>query len=509
MPPQPAKRSSFRSSLLPILQFLDLTRHPLRYVLIVIILVIATGTFGVLFFLAAPGSVGDLREDYVSREAYTFRALELDGMYATVIIDNGGALIPVYGSGHQVTAVVITGTGTITLKAAPSAHADLAALAGDPKATSLETTFDGCYLPVTYQELETIKDDCSAEVSHAYGIHVPAAEAVLRDVRRDPNLVMVFGQTRQFTEGAPVSAFFKSERYGGITILEGPTVTITTSLPERTRITFANEYPFRSVFSPMTPQTPLFSGALLGFGVVSFLLIALTYVLTIDMVQPRPQPRWAKGRTPHPSAWDWAFVSVVLVGEVLVRLLVNVAQVRSEAVVLYHVVGLVAMVYWVEYVGMDLSTYFGVTRHNLSRVLFVAGSLGFLATVGGAVSFPSGFRAVRVIAVVGQLLWSFGFIGLIRALYYYGFIQTTFERHWGRWLGWLASALVMALVYFLPGFIPAPGNPVTWPTSIIGGITTLTLTFAVIGFLFHRTRSAWGAALVLGLLDFLPKILTF
>lgn len=509
MPPQPARRSGFRFSLLPILQLFDLTRHPLRYVLIVIVLVIATGTFGVLFFLAEPGSVGDLREDYVTREAFTFKNLELDGMYATVIYDGGGALIPIYGSGHQVTGAIITGLGALTFKVSPAATGQLAALVGDPKARTLTDTVDGCYLPMTYQELETIKENCSAEVSHAYGIHLPEAENILKDVRRDPNLVMVFGQTRQFTEGAPVSAYFRASRYGGITILEGSTITFATSLPQRTRIVFANEYPFRSVFSPMTLQTPLFSGALLGFGVVSFLLIALSYVLTIDLIHPRPQPRWAKGHSPHPSEWDWAFVGILLLGEILVRLMVNVAQVKSEAVILYQMAGLVAMVYWVEYVGMDLPTYFGITRHNLSRVVFVAISLGVLATIGGAVSFPSGLRNVRFIQVVGQLLWSFGFIGVIRAFYYYGFLQTTFERHLGRWWGWLGSAGTMAMVYFLPGFIPAPGNPVTWPASIIGGLTTLTLTFAVIGFLFHRTRSAWGAALVLGLLDFLPKILTF
>jgi len=202
-------------------------------------------------------------------------------------------------------------------------------------------------------------------------------------------------------------------------------------------------------------------------------------------------------------------VAGVFLGEIVVRLMVNVAQVRSEAVVLYQIAVLLAMVYWVEYVGMDLPTYFGVTRHNLTRVLFVAASLGVLATIGGAVSFPSGVRNVRFVSAVVQMVWSFGFIGLIRAFYYYGFIQTTFERHLGRWWGWVGSAGVMALIYFLPGFIPAPGNPVTWPASIIGGLITLSLTFAVIGFLFHRTRSAWGAALVLGLLDFLPKILTF
>jgi len=506
---QPAKKPRSRFSLLPLLQLFDLTRHPLRYVLIVIVLVIATGTFGVLFFLAEPGSVGDLREDYVTREAYSFKTLELDGMYATVVYDKGGAIIPVYGSGHQVTAAVITGEGTLTFKTSAAAAQQLADLVGDPNARVLTDTVTGAYLPVTYQELETIKENCSAEVSHAYGILLPEAEDILKNVRRDPNLVMVFGQTRQFTEGAPVSSYFQGQRYGGITILEGPTITFATSLPQPTRITFTNEYPFRSVFSPMSVQTPLLSGALLGFGVVSFLLIALTYVLTIDLLHPRPQPRWAKGRSPHPSEWDWAFVALILLGDLLVRLLVSVAEIRSEAVVLYQAVGLAAMVWWVNYVGMDLPTYFGVTGHNLSRVLFVAASLGVLATIGGAVSFPSGLRAVRVVQVIGQLIWSFGFIGLIRAFYYYGFLQTTFERHLGRWWGWLGSAATTALVWFLPGFIPAPGNPVTWPASIVGGLITLTLTFAVIGFLFHRTRSAWGAALVLGLLDFLPKILTF
>lgn len=509
MPPKPARRTSFRSSLLPILQFLDLTRHPLRYVLIVLVLVVVIGTFGVLFFLAEPGSVGDLREDYVTREAYTFRRLELDGMYTTVMFEDGGAIIPVYGSAHQVTAAVITGQGHLTFRSSSAGVDDLSTLLGDPESTILTDTIRGCYLPVTYQELESIKETCSAEISHAYGIHRPEAESILKDIRRNPNLVMVFGQTRQFTEGAPVSAYFRGDRFGGVTVLEGPTITLTVSLPERTRVSFANEYPFRSVFSPLSVQTPLFSGALLGFGVVSFLLIALTYVLTIDLIQPRPQPRWTKGRFPHPSSWDWTFIGFALLGEAVIRLMVNVAQVRSEAVVLYQIAVLLAMAYWVEYVGMDLPTYFGVTRHNISRVVFVAGSLGVLATIGGAVSFPSGVRGVPLVSAVVQAVWSFGFIGLIRALYYHGFVQTTFERHLGRWWGWLSSAGVMALIYFLPGFIPAPGNPVTWPASVVGGLITLSLTFAVVGFLFHRTRSAWGAALVLGLLDFLPKILTF
>jgi len=508
LPPKPAKRPGLLRYLLPVLQVLDLTRHPLRYVLIAIALVVALGTFGVVFFLADPGSVGDLRDDYVNREAYTFRTLRLDGLYVTLTYESGGAIVPVYASG-QVTGVVITGSATVTFKSSSSAEPELSELVGDPEAETLTDSVSGCYLPLSYQELETIKDLASAEVSHAYGIHLPEAEKILSEVKRNPNLVMVFGQTRQFTEGAPVSAYFQTEHYGGVTFIEGPTVTLTVSIPRRTRISFANEFPFRSVFSPMPPQTPLLSGPLIAFGVMSFLLIALTYVLTIDLIYPRPQPHHLRGRSAHPASWDWTFVAFLLIGEGVVRLVVSLAQLPSEAIVVYQMLALVAMVAWLSYLGMDLATYFGLTRRNLARVLFVGASLGVLATVAGAVNFPSGVRNIRVISALVQALWSFGFIGLVRSIYYHGFIQTTFERHLGRWAGWLGAALLMALIYFLPGFIPAPGNPVTWPTSITGGLTTLFLTFAVIGFFFHRTRSAWGAAVMLGLLDFLPRILTF
>jgi len=349
---------------------LDVTRHPLRYVLIVLILVVAVGMFGVLFFMAQPGSVGDLREDYVTREAYTFQVLEFDGLYTTVIFDKGGAIVPVYSSGQQVTGAVITGTGTLVFRAPPPASKELARLMEDPTASSLTDTVHGCYLPLSYQELETVKEASAAEVSHAYGIHLPEAEAILGDVRRNPNLVMVFGQTRQFTEGAPVSAYFRGERFGGLTVLEGSTVTLSVSEPERTRVTFPNEYPFRSIFSPMSIQTPLLSGPVIAFSVVGFLLIALTYVLTIDLVYPRPQPRYLRGRAPHPASWDWAFVGLLLLGEILIRLLTNIAQLRSEAVVVYQVLALVAIVWWLEYVGMDVPTYLGLTRRNLARVLF-------------------------------------------------------------------------------------------------------------------------------------------
>lgn len=509
MPAKPLKPiKNLRLSLLPLLQVLDLTRHPLRYVLIALTLVVVLGSFGVVFFLAAPGSVGDLREDYVTREAYTFRELELDGLYVTLTYQNGGAIVPVYSSG-QVTGAVITGRGTLTVKASAAATPDLAALVGDPQATNLTDAVDGCYLPVTYQELETIKETASADVAHAYSVLLPEAEEILGLVKRNPNLVMVFGQTRQFTEGAPVSAYLRSEHYGGLTFLEGSTVVLTVSEPHPARVTFANEFPFRSVFSPMSAQTPLFSGPLLGFGVMSFLLVALTYVLTIDLIYPRPHPRYLKGFQPHPASWDWTLIGAILLGEMMVRLLVSVAQLRSEAVVVYQIASLLLMVFWLDYTGMDIPSYLGLTRRNLARVVFVGASLGVLATIAGAVSFPSGVRNVRVISAFFQAVWSFGFIGVIRSLYYHGFIQTTFERHFGRWVGWLGSALTTAAVYFLPGFLPAPGNPVTWPASLIGGLVTLALTFAVIGFLFHRTRSAWGSATVLGLLDFLPRVLTF
>lgn len=508
MSPKPVKRLAANRYLLPVLKFLDVTRHPLRYVLIALGLVVVLGSFGTVVFLADPGSVGDLREDYVNREVYTFRRLQIDGIYAAVSYPSGGAIIPVYSSG-QVTGVILTGRGSVTFTAPPGAQTELTALSTEPDADALTMAVSGVYLPVSYQELENIKSMASAEVSHAYGIHLPEAKELLTDVKRNPNLVMVFGQTRQFTEGAPVSAYFRSEHYGGVTFLEGRTVTLTVSRPERTTVTFANEYPFRSVFSPMTPQTPVLSGPLVAFGIVSFLLVALTYVLTIDLIAPRPQPRYLRGRTPHPAAWDWTFLAFLLLGELLVRLLVNIAELRSEAVVIYQVVALLAMIYWLEYVGMDIPNYLGLTRRNLARVLFVGVSLGVLATIGGAVNLPSGFRDVRLFAVILQFIWSFGFIGLIRGLYYHGFIQTTLERHLGRWTGWLGAALLTALVYFLPGFIPAPGNPVTWPASIVGGLVTLMLTFSVMGFLFHRTRSAWGSAAVLGLLDFLPRILTF
>jgi len=494
--------------ILPLLQVLELTRHPLRYVLIAIGLVVAFGSFGVAFFLADPGSVGDLREDYVNREAYTFRTLRLDGLYATLTYDHGGAIVPIYSSG-QVTGVVITGSSVVTFKVPASVRDELAGLLGDPDADSLTDTVTGCYLPLSYQELETVKDLASVEVSHAYGVHLPEAEAILSEVKRNPNLVMVFGQTRQFTEGAPVSAYFKTEHYGGVTFIEGSTVTLTVSRPSPARISFTNEFPFRSIFSPMTPQTPLLSGPLIAFGVMSFLLIALTYVLTIDLVYPRPQPHHLPGRQPHPASWDWTFVALLLLGEGMVRLVVSVAELPSGAVVVYQLVALAAIAVWLGYVGMDLPTHLGLTRRNLARVLFVGVSLGVLATVAGAVSFPSGVRSIRVISALSQALWSFGFIGLVRAIYYHGFVQTTLERYLGRWWGWLGAAFVMALVYFLPGFIPAPGNPVTWPASVTGGLATLFLTFAVIGFFFHRTRSAWGAAVVLGLLDFLPRVLTF
>jgi hypothetical protein len=458
------------------------------------------GLAAMSLFLFSPASVGLLREEYVTPEAYAFKRLQVKGAYFSLDVKDG-VIIPA-SRGRQVSGAVILGTGLFVLDLPSPAADQVAAEIG------MATPTDTCqvlYLPADYEKVETLKDQAGAEKVDP-SPYLDRVRRVIAQNKAAEGTVTLMGVARQFRTVQEAVVFY-GDKLGTVRLTEGSLCAVTLGgSGQEKAFTFINPAARSGQFFPARVLPGLLLGSLAIFGAMALLLLFLVFILTVDVHVPLP---------PDPGALldsPWSLWGLIAIDVILMTILefVHAGRAARAAPGLLVFAAALALLVRANRNRRDAWTpargFLGLTGVNLRRALFVGLSLGALSVTAGTVSFPAGIQMRPWPEVAGAAAWAFGAIGLGRTGFYHGYVQTYLASRLGPREGWLLTAAICGLVYLIPKAMGGHGPSVAMGAE---SLFVIPITTALNGYLFMRTRSLWGVILSRGLLDFLPAVLKF
>ncbi len=480
-----------------------------------------------LLFVFSPGSLGFTRHEYVNSEVYSFKKLDVRGTFLHLSVTDG-LLIPTY-RGKQVSGAVLLGAGNFTL--------DLPAEVADKVATELGTaattgsaapsdTFKTAYLPLTYENLETLKDDANAQKKVDPGDAVDLARRVVEQNQAGRGAVKLFGVSRQFHAAQQDAVVLYADKLGQVRLVEAEKSVLSFSggmvaasggaggqpnnQPSDTEhvFTFVNPGARTSFFHLGRANQGNVVLSVILFAAMAALLFFLVLVLTIDLEAPA---------VPDPGPLvdnPWAILALVGVDIALMATvqLLKAGRVAQAAPGVLVAGGAVALLYragrryrrrhpWAMAVG-----FLGLTKANLWRSLFVGLWLGVLSVTAGAVAFPAGVQALTAKQVFASAAWAFLAVGVGRTGFYHGYVQSFLTLRLGPRQAVWATAAISGLAYMVPRL--ATAGALTLPL-LLETIVVVPATTALNGYLFLRTHNLAGPVLSRSLLEFLPAVLKY
>jgi hypothetical protein len=459
------------------------------------------GALALGLFFISPSSIGLLREEYVGQEVLSFQRVVVDDPYLKIDVKDG-QLVPTY-RGPRVTGVVILGNGLYRLVPPPE-QADV--LSATLASGNLQDSFTAIYLPLTYQELEEMKDRSSAKPTDSPP-SLERARTIVSDLKRELRLVGIFGVNREFQSGAESEAIqIFGDQFGRVRMYLGRQVTL--NFPSSgLRFSFPNLYSGTGMFFLVYAQPKVLPISVLLLAVMVGFLGAMVYVLTVDsnpaythrsIIEREAELRdWP----PRASLYAAGIISFYLILAALVGAYLpgRIIGTLADLVVAGFILRLFlrAKVTWKR---------LGLRREELTRSLLVGGAVGFLTVSAGALSFPAGLQHLSPLGLVRQFYWSFLVIGLARTVIFHAYLQTWLQNRHGRVRGLVATAFLVGILFSLPAAL-IRGTAIL--PALLENVVVVPAMTALNGFLFQRTGNVFGPALSRALVDFLPAFFRY
>lgn len=145
---------------------------------------------------------------------------------------------------------------------------------------------------------------------------------------------------------------------------------------------------------------------------------------------------------------------------------------------------------------------------QIPRDIVLALAVSLLITVFSTMQIPSNLTgSANIRQLLSQFIYFFAWAAAFE-LIWRNFLQTTMERLWGMRPGLLIVTLIFTGVFFASacGTIPEANRNITFFLEFLFFVPATAL---ILGYIFQKTRSILGNALILTLILFLPKLLIF
>ncbi|MHB9059412.1 MAG: hypothetical protein ACYC53_11445 [Bacillota bacterium] len=477
------------------------TRNPIHWLAFTSLGALIAGVLALGLFFLSPSSLGLLREEFIRNEVYSFQRVIVDDPYLKVDVKDG-FLIPTYRS-SQTAGVIIVGTGLYRL-APPPDQADSVAAALN--SGTLQDSFTALYMPLTYQELEAMKDRAVAKPADAPAA-LDRARAVVNDLKQDLRSVGLFGITREFQSGAESQAVqLYGDHFGRVSLFIGRQVTLAFNATGRT-FSFPNQYSGTAMFFLVYAQPRVLPvSALLLLLMVGF-LGSMVFVLTVD-TNPDFRHRSIIERELELRNWPPRATTTAAAVIALYAILAALTGAYLPGRVLGTLgdLAITALILYLFYHYKVTWKRLGLRRDNLYRSLTIGAALGFLTVSAGALSFPLGVQHLSPLGLLGQVYWSFVVIGLARTFIIHAYLQTWLQNRLGPTWGLVATAFLAGAAISLPAALILK---TALAPALIENLFVIPLMTALNGFLFQRTGNAFGPALSRALMDFLPAFFRY
>lgn len=474
-------------------------------------LVLALGVSAVAVAWLWPQRTGVLGQEYAGQPAYVFDRLRLEMEYLTIEVE-AGTIVPALTHG-EVTGAVIFGLGLAQLSLPPDQGAELAAAIGT---ALIRDDFSVMYLPATYQSLERLKSQSGA-VPATEGQYPALAQDILDLQVQDSGLLRLFPRPSPMAAPRrPAAVRIYSVSFGRMDYLEGPQLLLDLSRPVPRRMAFSHPGRAAPAF-PVLYTEPVLAVTTALYGLLGALLWVLCFALTLHV----KEPEWAVRSAGRGGGLPLSPTSLPSFGLATLRLPLTVLAVyaghgslggalfgREYPGYLVEAAGAAGLLLLARRQKVPLE-HLGLTRKGLGTGILAGVLVGFYAVVATSLGYPGGLRPQGPLVLAWAVVRSLALVGPAREVLLRGVAQTALERYLGRTGAVILPAVVSGLAYLgaslaVHGLAGRAIGPL-----LLEGLMLVPVSSALAGYLYLRTRSLVGPALMTGLVDLLPRILAF
>lgn len=472
---------------------------PFGILIVVLFCSLLLGIIYFVLFLYSPERIGLMHQpEIVTEEAYTFSQLEIEREYLRIEIRDG-VLVPGYRL-SDTEAIVIVGEGEYTFHV-PAPYQE------EMGEESISDTFALAQLMVPSKELARLLEGTTRIASVDTEVSQRAREAfeqtkgafyknktfgVLRRVPPPPEWYFI--------------RFFKG-KFSGVDYHEGSEIWFVPHQGAKS-LTFSNP---DFVGEEETERLDKFLGRSLQvsyLALVALLQMGLVRLLTAGV---KTESAWQKFTDIKASRLELG-VLVSIIGLYIIRALAIYRIFDLYPIVVGRVSGLVtdlmllALVIWfLRRRGLGLD-YLGLTRANIGRGILTALLLAGASILMESLRLPTGLTRSDPLFLLERTFHYLVLIGFMEELFFRGYFQTTLSRAFGTTAGlYLATWLVGFIHIFQRIFL----RGMALEDALISALVLLPIVTLPTGYLFLRTRNIYGTSLLHGLLDLLPKVLSF
>jgi membrane protease YdiL (CAAX protease family) len=484
---------------------------PVMSSIISVALVLALGVSAVVVAWIWPQRTGVLGQEYAGESVFMFDRLRLDMEYLTIDVE-AGLIVPALTHG-EVTGAVIFGLGISQLKLPPEFATELAATLG---AAHVRDDFSVMYLPATYQSLLRLKTLCQA-VPAAEASQAALAQDLLDFQSQDAGLLRLFPRpSPAAAPGRPTAVRIYSVSFGRMDYLEGPQIILDIAKPVPRRLSFSHPGLAAPAF-PVLYDEPVLAVTTALYGLLGVLLWVLCFALTLHLKEPEWAVRAAGrggGLPLSPTTLPgFEFASLRLPLTILVAyvghgLVGGALFGREYPGYLVEAIAALSLAF-VAHRQKVPGEHLGLTAKALSTGALSGLLVGFYAVVAGSFGYPGGLKAQDAGTLAFTVLRSVALVGPAREFLLRGVAQTALERYLGRTGAILLPAAVSGLAYLGASLVGYGLAGRALGALLLEGLMVVPATSALAGYLYMRTRSLAAPAIMTGLVDLLPRVLSF
>lgn len=472
---------------------------PFGILIVVLLCSLVLGIIYFVLFLYSPERIGLMHQpEIVIEEAYTFSQLEIEREYLRIKIRDG-VLVPGYRL-SDTEAIVIVGEGEYTFHV-PAPYQE------EMGEESISDTFALAQLMVPSKELARLLEGTTRMASVDTELSQRAREA-FEQTKGAFYKNKTFGVLRRVPP-PPEWYFirFFGGKFGGVDYHEGSEIWFVPHQGAKS-LTFSNP---DFVGEDKTEGLHKFLSIPLGvslYGLMALLQMGLVRVLTAGV---KTESAWQKLTDIKTSRLELGIL-VSIIALYIMRAFPIYRIFDLYPIVVGRVSGLVtdlmllALVIWFlrrRDFGLD---YLGLTRTYLWRGILTALVLAGLSILMESLRLPTGLTRSDPLFLLERTFHYLVLIGFMEELFFRGYFQTTLSRAFGTTTGlYLATWLVGFIHIFQRIFL----RGMALEEALISALILLPIFTLPTGYLFLRTRNIYSTSLLHGLLDLLPKVLSF
>ncbi|MDI3534374.1 MAG: hypothetical protein PWQ82_739 [Thermosediminibacterales bacterium] len=451
------------------------TFNPLGAVLIVLLIIIVSGSLALLLLISNPDSFGIVTNDFSFNEVYSFQKFDFSSDFISFSIKDAGYLIPGYID-DSVYGITIIGNGSYVLKSPDK---------------ELQGSFDALFMPLSPERYMQIRDGFL--VKKIYNSEpLEKARKIFEENKTSFFHIVLFNHIRSFIPDPDIYlGSIYSQNRGMIRFIEAKNVTF---IPEKgEKINFRNpkacsEYPPNNLL-PIT---------FLGLIIITLIFSLTIYILTLDL-NTKKNSYLFKDINSKAQKTNLQ-LTILIISFVVVFSLNTLYHILNNSDLIYPIFAALSLVIMMKkgYTFLGI----GINNSNFLRCVFLGLIIAIMGILIGSMGvIPRGLDTPPVKLILVSFL-----IGLSKEIFFRGFIQNSLEKAFGFLPSLLITPFLIGLLHFIPNLLLPNGVD---SSSLFNSFAVIPSVSFILGYSFYKTRSLVPSTIFQTLINLVPLTLIY